>query len=77
MTRGVRFVDLEDCSKEELLTIIYSAYQAVGAIAEETGLLDNEDIIRLQDVLAYGRTEDGIDLLSFPKAPLVRKDVAE
>ena len=42
------------------------AYQAVGALGEAFGLADNEHFIRLQDTLAYGRTEDWKDLLPFP-----------
>lgn len=46
------------------------AYQAVGTLVIMAGLsLEHPDIVRLLDVLAYGRSEDGIDLLPWPKDP--------
>lgn len=50
----------------ELETRCAEAYQAVGMLAEALDANDDENIIRLQDVLAYGKTTDGKELLPFP-----------
>ena len=42
------------------------AYQAVGMLIETIGVDGDENVVRLQDVLAYGATEDGKELLPFP-----------
>jgi hypothetical protein len=51
-------------------------YQAVGMLGEALGCGENEDFIRLQDMLAYGKTEDGKELLPFPLLPNFKADAA-
>lgn len=57
--------------------ILADCCQAVGMLGETMGLGDNEDFVRLQDMLAYGKTEDGKPLLPFPLIPNVRAEKAE
>ncbi len=54
-----------------MATVIAECYQAVGMIGESFRLENNEDFIRLLDMLAYGKTEDGKPLLPFPLLPNV------
>jgi hypothetical protein len=53
------------------------AYQAVGMLIETIGADDDENVVRLQDILAYGKTQDGKDLLPFPLLSNVRAEKAE
>lgn len=63
--------------REESETVLAECYQAVGVLGETMGLSDNEDFIRLQDILAYGETKDGKPLLPFPLIPNIRAETAE
>lgn len=49
--------------------IMAECYQAVGMISESLGCQDDENYIRLLDMLAYGKTKDGKELLPFPVLP--------
>lgn len=52
--------------RSEYETRVAEAYQAVGMIGESLGCTDDEDFIRLLDVLVYGKTVDRKELLPFP-----------
>lgn len=49
---------------------IADAYQIVGAIADQFGVHDHPEVVRALDYLAYGKTEDGSDILPWPREPL-------
>ena len=53
-----------------------SAYQAVGSLVYHFGIFNNPDCIRLLDVLAYGKTQDGKELLPWPHEPLPNEEAA-
>lgn len=52
------------------------SYQAVGMLGETIGCRDDPHFIRLQDVLSYGKPQDGGELLPFPVLANVRADQA-
>ena len=47
-------------------SVAAECYQAVGALAYAFGVSDDPNVIRLLDMLAYGQTVDGRELLPFP-----------
>ena len=49
-----------------LKSAMAEAYQAVGSLLADAGLFENENAIRLLDVLSYGEPQDGKPLLPFP-----------
>ncbi len=53
------------------------AYQAVGCLATITGLFEHPDVVRLMDYLAYGKSEDGIPLMPWPRDPELLKLLRE
>jgi hypothetical protein len=57
--------------RDEAQCVMSECYQAVGMLGETMGLSGgaNEDFTRLQDMLAYGATQDGKHLLPFPLLP--------
>jgi hypothetical protein len=61
----------------ELETSTAEAYQAVGMLIETIGADGDENVVRLQDILAYGKTQDGKDLLPFPLLSNIRAEKAE
>lgn len=45
-------------------------YQVIGTLAEMAGVFQDPAVVRALDLAAYGKTEDGIDVLPFhPTAP--------
>lgn len=58
--------------KSEHERIMAECYQAVGMISESLECQDDENYIRLLDMLAYGKTQDGKELLPFPVLPNVK-----
>lgn len=55
--------------KSEHERIMAECYQAVGMISESLGCQHDENYTRLLDMLAYGKTKDGKELLPFPVLP--------
>lgn len=45
-------------------------YQVIGNLADAAGVFDDPAVIRALDLAAYGKTEDGLDVLPFyPEYP--------
>lgn len=49
---------------------VADAYQIVGGFADEFDVHDHPEVVRAMDWLAYGKTEDGSDILPWPREPL-------
>lgn len=74
--KDARIAELE-AKLAEAERVQAECYQAVGMLGEMLRLDDNEDFIRLQDMLAYGKTQDGKELLPFPVLSNERAEKAE
>lgn len=69
--------DEERDKRTALECVCAEAYQAVGSILADFGVFEHPDCVRLLDVLAYGQTQDGKELLPFPELPNARAEAAE